>query len=579
MRINAGDVASLLLADLQTAGWNGVNNSYPDQTIRQFAMSHLTKSITKKFLLEPSGTTPEGDDKALALFLKVNEGCRGFQLDAASRPSWVRTAIGEAKAFLYRFSFPPCGEPKDEGPWGSHERDLLTNSEIAMSFGVGPGSNLGAPETDFYSKFALSDMAASSSALHSLYVQAIRHNPTWLEMESSRAKRFGYTVAESSRLCFVPKTSEISRTICTEPVLNTIFQKGIASILETRLRQVIGINLKDQQFRNRRLARVGSLSGKFGTIDLSSASDSMSLSLVREFFPVPVVRWLERTSCRSTVLPDGRKIELHMISSMGNAFTFPLQTIFFAALVYGAYKAIGIPFDRPNKRADGNFAVFGDDIIVKSEAYDLVCELLSISGFTVNVDKSFNTGLFRESCGSDFYQGHNVRGVYIRKLADRQDCYSAINRLNRWSACHRVPLPRLVSYLSSRCRFLPIPFDEDDSAGIKVPFGFIFPKKRGKIHGTFQYRALVPIPRSYDVDASTSERKNKPRGFFENPSGQLIALLAGSVRNGRVGLRSNQRSTVLKRKYTPRWDYIPSDQVVIPGFDVVWKYYVEVNLM
>ena len=584
MRINAGDVASLLLADLQAAGWNGSKQPYPDQSIRQFAMSHLSKSICKKFLNETSGTTPETDEKALALFLKVNEGCRDFRLDASSRPSWVRMALGEAQAFLYRFCFPANDIPgcqEETASWGCHERDLLTHAEIAKGFGVGPGSNIGAPETDLYSKFALSTLAASSSALHNLYVQAIRHNPTWLAMESSRAKRFGYQIAESSRLCFVPKTSEISRTICTEPVLNTMFQKGIALVLETRLRQVVGINLKDQQFRNKRLARVGSLNGRFGTIDLSSASDSMSLSLVREFFPTPVVRRLERTSCRSTILPDGRKIELHMISSMGNAFTFPLQTIFFAALVYGAYRVMGIPFHRPYKRSDGNFAVFGDDIIVVREAYDLVCEMLAVSGFTVNVDKSFNTGLFRESCGADFYQGHNVRGVYIRKLQDRQDCYSAINRLNRWSACHCVPLNRLVSYLSSKCRFLPVPFDEDDAAGIKVPLALVRDQLQLNRSGSMQlyrYRCVVPVPRTYSVDASTSERQNRPRGYFENHDGLFLALLAGSIRSSRVGLRSDRRMTVLKRKCSPRWDYIPADQVVIPGFDVKWKHYVEVNL-
>lgn len=581
MRIHAGDLASLLEVDLQSARWNGSKEFYPWESVRQVAMSALSKSLLKKF--NSGKPSDEANAAALDLFVKVNESCRTFSLDTSGRPSWEREAIGEAKAFIYNF-FYPCADPSENKPWGEHESFILTLKNISEGFMVGPGSSIGAPETDFYSKFCLGTLAASKPILHDLFVQATGNNPTWASMERLRRGRLGCTVADSSRLSFVSKTAKISRTICTEPVLNVIFQKGIAHVLERRLREVLRIDFTDQPDRNRRLARVGSVTGEFGTIDLSSASDSMSLALVREFFPAEVVTWLERTSCRSTVLPDGRKLELHMISSMGNAFTFPLQTIFFCSLVYGAYRVLGLRLKRSRGiHFDGNFSVFGDDIIVTRESYDLVCSLLTICGFKVNVDKSFNTGDFRESCGCDYFRGHNIRGVYIETLNDVSDYYSAINRLNRWSAIQNVALPTLVGYLRSRVRYMPVPYAEDDSHGIKVPFrlleGRVF-RKKGT--GEIIYRFLKPVARSYSVEPPTNDRQSslraKPKGFYENPDGMMLGLLAGSIRRGRIGLKTYVRKAVVKRRSSPCWDYIPSGLEVTPGFVGRWKLAVEFNV-
>lgn len=566
MRINAGVLSSLLQADLDLARWNGAMNPYPGQTVRQFAMASLNRSLVKKYLSGTSDTTPEADAAALEKFTEVNDSCRRYAYDTSGRPDWVREALGEAQAFIYRFFYPDAIDC------------ILSLSEISRGFGVGPGSSIGSPETDLYSKFSLSDLSATSSVLHVLYKQAIRHNPLWLELEDFRAKEKGYRIVESSRLSFVPKTVEISRTICTEPVLNMMFQKGIASVLEKRLKQVVGIDLQKQQPKNRELARIGSVTGRFGTIDLSSASDSMSLALVRAFFPAQAVAWLERCRCKTTVLPDGSTLELHMISSMGNGYTFPLQTIFFASLVYGAYRVLGIPLHYPRGLSHGNLAVNGDDIIVVSEAYDLVCEMLSCAGFRVNVDKSFNEGLFRESCGGDYYHGCDVRGVYLKHLRDANDCFSAINRLNRWSTRHRVPLCNLVGYLSRKCRFLPIPYDEDDSHGVKVPLCLLDTKlRRHKGTGGIYYRFSQLSKRSVKVDSPDSGQFSRP-GWFYNPSGLLFALLAGSIRNGSIGFRTTARRAGIRRRYSSRWDYIPSAHLERGDYHVDWKFYVALNL-
>jgi hypothetical protein len=564
MRDYAGTLPVLLEADLFKAGWNGTLNPYPGMNSKQFAMQSLRKSLLKKFCEK---TLPLADCAALELFLKINSRCKEFKLDTHSLTNVEAIAIGEAKDFIHRFFYAR----------GENSYNIMDSYSITDGFGLGNGANIGSFGTDFLSKVGTGTMAATSSSLHMLFLQAISNDPIWSDVESIRRVNRDTEVVRGSRLSFVPKTTEISRTICTEPVCNMLFQKGIANVLEEQLRKVCCIDLATQPDKNRALAQLGSITGEFGTIDLSSASDSMSLGLVREFFPRQVSAWFELTRSPLAILPDGSEVELHMVSSMGNAFTFPLQTLFFCALVYGAYRVKGLKFDRPYDRSLGNFAVFGDDIIVVREAYDLVTRLLSICGFSVNIDKSFNEGLFRESCGRDFYYGCDVRGVYIKQLLDVNDVYSAINRLNYWSAKHCIPLPSVVSYLLKGSRLMPVPFDEMDVAGVKVHSSHLRKVVRSKHTGGILYRYLHISERSFSV-SDVSQYPPKLRGWINNPSAVLLAALAGTLRSGKVVTRTSRRSSRVKRRYSSRWDYIPADQELYPGFGQVWKYFVELNL-
>lgn len=556
MRINAGDLTELLELDLFSSGWDGSNDFYPGMPVRQFAMTHLHKSLTKKYLPGTKLVNVEGDVAAMDLFTKVNESCRTWHLDTNRMDSLDEVIVGEVKSLIERF-FYPAGQDF-----------ILSLNSIYAGLDVGPGANLGASETDWFSKFASSTLTTTDQGLYVLYRDAIRNDPKWIGMEHSRFAERGLRVVTGSRLSFVPKTTKISRTICTEPILNMMFQKGIAKVLESRLRAYFGIDLSTQPIKNSALARVGSQSGEFGTIDLSSASDSISKSLCKEILPSRVFDLLMRCRCPSTVKPNGEVLELHMISSMGNAFTFPLQTLIFAAVVAAVYKAYGVKLEKPS-HALGNFAVFGDDIIVQARCYNRVCKVLSLLGFSVNSDKSFNEGPFRESCGHDYFHGHDVRGVYIKHLRDANDCYSAINRLVRWSVEHGAVLENLISFLKSRCRFLPIPPDEMDDAGIKVPLSCVSRLiSHPTIHGARMYRVSRLVGRR--VNMLSTERKPRLDGWIENPDGELLAFLRGSIRTGFISLRTNTRKAVIRKKYSSRWDYIPPDQAKTPGYTSEW---------
>jgi hypothetical protein len=529
----AGDLARLLDADLLQAGWDPefIGPRTIAESAHQSTLGSLRGSLLKKYISyeESNQRNPERERKALDLFLSNNEDCRSMRASLEERlrdNPHLQIAIGEVKSVLDDFAHP-------EGGRGI----LLSLGTILAEGDVGPGSNIGAFNTDFYTKLFSSTLTSTTSVLYNYYTAHISANPTWLDAEKSRLASFGVSYVPGSKLFFAPKTREIARVACTEPTLNMFFQKGIQSALELRLKQVFGIDLRGrrkepglfskpgilpQQDKNRELARLGSINGSFGTIDLTSASDRISMEVVDYLFPESIVRWLRKTRSPTTTLPCGESVELYMVSSMGNAFTFPLETAIFASVVVAAYRVLGIKPIYPRGTTLGNFAVFGDDIIVVSEAYNLVCEMLDVLGHRVNHDKSFNAGLFRESCGSDWFAGHNVRGVYLKRLHNDGDFYKAINRLNIWSGEHSIPLERAVRYLLEQCkRRLFVPMHEQDTSGIRVPKHVFlevssgqtrrddpsrsrFLRKRGDKEmavqgGSLEYRCLVPHPIKLDL--------------------------------------------------------------------------------
>jgi len=334
------------------------------------------------------------------------------------------------------------------------------------------------------------------------------------------------------------------------------FQLGIGEIIRQRLEVYFGINLSTQPSTNAHLAHFGSTIGGFSTIDLKSASDTISLSLVRDLFPPEFFRWLELCRSPETALPSGEVVQLHMISSMGNGFTFPLQTLIFAAVVKAVYSQLGLQATGSKRTGTQNFGVYGDDIVVDTRAYHRVCYALSMLGFTVNLDKSFYIGDFRESCGEDYYLGHDVRGIYVEQLRSELDFLSAFNRLVRWSLTWGIPLDSTLSVLRKGFRYLPVPLDVGDIAGVRVPSCLAPVYEHGNLvksqaaarkAGLHVYKYNKVIQRSRDLT-----REGASEATCE---GALLTLLADRLKNGRVLLRSNTVKTITKIAVTPRWDY------------------------
>lgn len=222
----------------------------------------------------------------------------------------------------------------------------------------------------------------------------------------------------------VPKNNEIDRIACKEPDLNIWAQKAIGDHIRRRLRRV-GINLNDQT-RNQRLAYEGSLDGCLATVDLSSASDSVTVQLVIELLPFEWSSILRSLACKRTRLLGGETHENEMLSSMGNGFTFELESLIFWAIT----QAVTDEFC-----PGGIVSVYGDDIICQTTIYKTLRNVLGYCGFMVNDKKSFSTGYFRESCGKHYHKGRDVTPFYIKRPIDSlPDLIRILNRLRAWCA-------------------------------------------------------------------------------------------------------------------------------------------------
>lgn len=219
--------------------------------------------------------------------------------------------------------------------------------------------------------------------------------------------------------------------------MNVFVQKGFGNIIRRRLKKVT-VNLDDQTL-NRRLAYEGSLDGSLSTLDLSSASDTVSKEIVRLLLPPD---WYEALClCRSEkgILPCGTEVLFRKFSSMGNGFTFELESLIFWALCSAARQYYG--------ETDRRMAIFGDDIIVPSGLTPKVVSLLEFAGFIVNTKKSHTDGPFRESCGKHFFKGVDVTPVYFRDRVNTYPRYIwCCNQLKRWS---RLPTWGLRSDLKA----------------------------------------------------------------------------------------------------------------------------------
>lgn len=112
----------------------------------------------------------------------------------------------------------------------------------------------------------------SSSALKHWYTFA----------SNSRLSRQCLSIQEANVMFTVPKSTEIDRVACKEPEINMLLQRCAGTYIRNRLKRV-GIDLLDQT-NNQSLARKAYSSG-LATIDLSSASDSISKSLVMNLLP------------------------------------------------------------------------------------------------------------------------------------------------------------------------------------------------------------------------------------------------------------------------------------------------------
>lgn len=210
----------------------------------------------------------------------------------------------------------------------------------------------------------------------------------------------------------VPKTAFVSRLVNPEPCINASVQREQGLHLAKRCR-LFGINIQDGQDRHRDMAWLASILGHLATDDQSNASGHIYSKLVQFLVSEDWWFWLNSSRShfaeveRSDTKNFSHSHRLNVFATMGNGFCFELETIIFYALIWACV----------GKRHE-DISVFGDDCIYPVEYVPLVHKAFKAVGFVINTSKSFSTGSFRESCGGDFLNGHNVRPIYLKRRFD-----------------------------------------------------------------------------------------------------------------------------------------------------------------
>jgi hypothetical protein len=384
-----------------------------DFTLDDFRYARQVQALLSKQTWLDLGYQPEL--KGVEAFMKAEERCRltNLRLDS-SRPN------GRVSVVSY---YAICKIDEILGQVPKLE-------ELTFLYGPGASTNVKSAEASAIAKLSASLVCSEDCLPHVGELLAefpyltIHHGYCDLEKSLSiqieGADDWVMEVPVSvgcGKLVFVAKSAKTTRPIVVEPILNGLAQKGIGSYLKSRMLSVSNLDLSDQQ-RNRRSAYQGSVDGSLATIDLASASDTLSIGTVAELLPPQWFDFLGRFRT-GEVTHAGQIMELEKFSSMGNGYTFELESLIFYSLAVGVCRCLDL-----NK---GAVSVFGDDIIVPTEAYELLRETLEYYGFEVNTEKSYHCGPFRESCGADWLRGSDIRPFYLRDQISEQTLYSFHN--------------------------------------------------------------------------------------------------------------------------------------------------------
>lgn len=428
------------------------------------------------FLQKQAWTTEISDvqsNNALLKFHHYEERMRSYNRDGYRALTWsddasVHLQVSRIQQFiadvLGDFSFEKVTRYAKHGPGGTY----------------GTSSQMG----HRYYKYASVPYEVTSDAIHHAR-RFIKLDERWcraLEEHPLQGEPFGvipsnellFQVVPGNRIEFVPKKTDEARTIALEPSMNVMLQLGVDGHIRKNLLK-LGIDMNDQQI-NQRLAKHGSIDNSLATLDLKGASDNIAIVIIEKLFPHEWANYILDLRSDVGILPDGSTVRYEKLSSMGNGYTFAVETLLFAACVYATNPDVQFGIDSH---------VYGDDIICHSSDVPNLVKLLNLCGFLVNEDKSFVNDTFtRESCGADFYRGINIRPVFLKVPLDELDVfafYSLHNRLAEWFSrtlyfhepsyiyTEASCLLQLQSWCSEKWRLYGPPSLQEESAYLAVP--------------------------------------------------------------------------------------------------------------
>jgi hypothetical protein len=387
--------------------------------------------------------------------------------------------------------------------------------ECARSFAFGPGSTTRLTKVRSAAAYKYSGIPETTPGNAVIARCAITHLPIWKQVVLYRGDdlcRDFVKVVPGNSVIAVPKNYKTDRTIAKEPDMNIYVQKGIGRAIRRRLYR-IGVNLDDQT-RNQRAAREGSLTGQLATIDLSMASDTVARELIHALLPADWCTALEQTRSPVGVLPSGEQIRYQKFSSMGNGYTFELESLIFWAIAQQC--AVSNIWEK-----DSSICVYGDDIVVPTHCAADVCSRLAEAGFTPNAKKTWTDGPYRESCGKHYYSGIEITPFFIRKVVRSLDrLFLAHNNLYRWLERWEEGRGQTVEALTKLRSLAPAKWREP-----RLPDGF----GDGAFIGPVDELRLDSHPHGWECWQVKALSRSQTELSDNLPDGQLVASLLASA--------------------------------------------------
>lgn len=405
--------------------------------------------------------------------LKTNARLRRFQDDSL----FLRDSVDESVySFIRR--------------WRKEVRRVLGKASYNLEPSFSGGSTLSDSGMQTTIPDKMSSVPTCYKLTTSLYKEAFARTP--------QHERFpDPIVVRGNRYFTVPKDSFKDRGCCVEASAAVSLQLAVGKRLKNRFKKAYKVDLAHMPLRHQRLARLGSAGRRrLATIDLSNASDTIARELVKLILPSDWHTLLNSLRATHTTI-DKKEVYLEKYSSMGNGFTFELETILYKTLcdtVIGSRSS----------------SAFGDDMIVPTEHSAAVMAALRFFGFTPNEKKTFCEGPFRESCGGDYFGGTPVRTHFIKELPDEpQDWIALANGLKRmdptgaftraaWWFC-LDQLPKAVRECRGPKALGDIVIHDDDATPTFRTYYTVTAGKRHENSPTWFYRVYRPVQRTFKL--------------------------------------------------------------------------------
>lgn len=218
----------------------------------------------------------------------------------------------------------------------------------------------------------------------------------------------------ASHLKQVPKTAKAPRLIAAEPTAHQYCQQLVWTFLRERTESLFKgsfIRFRDQSLSGEMVFKA-SRDRSLATVDLSSASDRLTCWTVERVFRrnpslLHALHAVRTRYVKDTISDVPGFLKLKKFASQGSATTFPVQSIVFLTLALGASIKGHISWSSIWKLSN-QVRVYGDDIIIPAHGYAPLLAIMESLQLKVNTSKSYVTGFFRESCGSEAFLGVDV---------------------------------------------------------------------------------------------------------------------------------------------------------------------------